>query len=75
MPKDNIEHPAHYTALEGKPEVWDWIDLGMDYHEYCGYLQGNILKYLRRYKYKNGKEDLQKAEAYLKKLMDVTSGN
>ena len=34
-----------------------------------GYLEGNIIKYVTRYKDKNGIEDLQKAEWYLNKLM------
>ena len=35
------------------------------------YLQGNIMKYLWRYKYKNGVEDLKKAQWYLTKLVEV----
>ena len=37
---------------------------------YQYYLQGNILKYLWRYRYKNGKEDLQKALFYLQKMIE-----
>jgi hypothetical protein len=33
--------------------------------EYKGYLKGNCLKYLWRYEYKNGLEDLKKAKVYL----------
>ena len=33
--------------------------------EYKGYLKGNCLKYLWRYEYKNGIEDLKKAQVYL----------
>ena len=33
--------------------------------EYKGYLKGNCLKYLWRYEYKNGVEDLTKARVYL----------
>ena len=39
------------------------------------YLQGNILKYLWRYNYKNGIEDLKKAQWYLSKLIEVKNGN
>ena len=39
---------------------------GYDY-----YLQGNIVKYLWRYRYKNGVEDLKKAQWYLNKLIEV----
>ena len=34
------------------------------------YLQGNIIKYLWRYRYKNGVEDLKKAQWYLNKLIE-----
>jgi hypothetical protein len=37
------------------------------------YLQGNIIKYLWRYRYKNGVEDLKKAQWYLGKLIEETS--
>ena len=33
--------------------------------EYKGYLKGNCLKYLWRYEYKNGLEDLRKPRVYL----------
>ena len=55
--KDNVNHPSHYTT--GKIEVIDFIEDNLGEHfEY--YLVGNILKYMCRYKYKNGVEDLKK---------------
>lgn len=36
---------------------------------YEGYLVGNILKYVMRYKDKNGVEDLEKASTYLNELI------
>jgi hypothetical protein len=39
-------------------------DEGFEY-----YLQGNIIKYLWRYRYKNGIQDLKKAQWYLAKLI------
>ncbi|MCK6203953.1 DUF3310 domain-containing protein [Bacillus infantis] len=35
-----------------------------------GFYIGNIIKYVSRYKEKNGLQDLEKAEAYLKKLIE-----
>ena len=35
------------------------------------YLQGNIMKYLWRYQYKNGVEDLKKAQWYLSRLIEA----
>jgi len=37
-------------------------------------LQGNIIKYLWRYRYKNGVEDLKKAQFYLDKLIKNKEG-
>lgn len=57
-----VNHPKHYT--HGKIEVWDFIiDQNMNY------LEGNVCKYLCRYKAKNGLQDLLKARAYLDKLI------
>jgi len=38
------------------------------------YLQGNVIKYVTRYKDKNGIEDLKKAEHYLQMLMTEFKG-
>ena len=40
-----------------------------------GFLYGNILKYLWRYKHKNGVEDLQKARWYLDRLISNTEND
>jgi hypothetical protein len=37
-----------------------------------GFLEGNIIKYITRYKHKNGKNDLLKAKEYLLKLIEQT---
>jgi hypothetical protein len=57
---DNINHPAHYTT--GKIETIDYI-------EDMGYIEGNIIKYISRYKYKNGLEDVKKARWYVNRLI------
>lgn len=36
-----------------------------------GYHEGNIIKYITRYKYKNGLEDLKKALWYLEDLIQL----
>lgn len=58
---DNVNQPAHYTY--GKIETIDKILDSVEHPE--SYLQGNVLKYVMRYKHKNGIEDLQKAKVYL----------
>lgn len=35
-----------------------------------GFCEGNVIKYVTRYKYKNGLEDLKKAKHYLELLME-----
>jgi hypothetical protein len=65
---DNVNHPAHYTA--GNIECIDAIQeaiKGLDGDE--GYLTGNIIKYMWRWKRKNGLEDLKKAKWYLERLI------
>ena len=55
----------HYQ--QGKIQAWDYIiDQGM------GYLEGNVVKYLTRYRHKGTPaEDLQKAKHYLEKLIEI----
>ena len=64
---DNVNNPKHYNQAGN--ECIDAIRAATgDGFEY--YLQGNILKYLWRYRYKNGVEDLKKAQWYLKLLIE-----
>jgi len=65
MSKDNI-NPDHYKM--GSIECIDAIESSMSSEEFNGYLKGNALKYLWRYRHKNGKEDLNKAIWYIQKL-------
>ena len=60
---DPVSRPAHYT--QGKIEVLDFI---LD--QELPYLPGQVIKYICRYRFKNGLEDLQKAEFYLKRLIE-----
>jgi len=61
---DVVNHPPHYG--EGKIECIEYLKDNMDVMMFMGYLEGNIKKYLHRYRYK-GKplEDLKKAQWYL----------
>ena len=65
--KDMVNHPPHYNqaGIECIDAIAAATDDGFEY-----YLQGNILKYLWRYRYKNGTEDLEKARFYLDKLIE-----
>lgn len=65
---EDIERPQRYN--KGSIEVWDFIlDQSM------GFLEGNIIKYISRYKEKGGIKDLEKAKVYLEKLIEETKKN
>ena len=66
--KDVVNSPPHYG--NGNIECIDYIKDFLNEEEYQGYLRGNIAKYLHRWPYKNGVEDLRKAEWYLKRLIE-----
>ena len=72
---DNVNAPSHY--LHGKKETIDVIDDCMTNDEFHGYLKGNILKYVSRYKFKGEPlEDLHKAQWYLNRLVkEVSNGS
>lgn len=67
MKKDNVNHPPHYTKSE--IQCIDAIRSATG-EGYQYYLQGNIIKYIWRYRDKNGVEDLNKAKWYLKRLIE-----
>ena len=68
---DAVNSPGHYT--EGDIECIDAIEASMSPIEFQGYCKGNALKYIWRYRHKNGLEDLRKAEVYLKWLTESLS--
>jgi hypothetical protein len=63
---DVVNHPTHYN--QSGIECIDAIEAATG-GGFEHYLQGNIMKYLWRYRYKNGVEDLKKAQWYLNKLI------
>jgi hypothetical protein len=69
---DNVNHPPHYN--QQKIECIDAIECATG-DGFESYLQGNILKYIWRYNYKNCTEDLKKAQWYLNKLIEVKELN
>lgn len=68
---DNVNKPVHY---QGKIECIDCIESATDglkgIEAFC---IGNAIKYLYRWKKKNGIEDLKKAKWYIEKLLDEMS--
>ena len=65
---DVVNSPSHYNqaGIECIEAIAAATDNGFEY-----YLQGNIIKYIWRYRYKNGIEDLKKAQWYLNKLIET----
>ena len=55
---------AHYADKAIQP--WDYIVANN-----LGYLEGNVVKYVSRWKDKGGVEDLKKAQHYLAKLLEL----
>jgi hypothetical protein len=60
---------THYTAKAIQP--WEAMQAWMTEEEFSGFLRGNAIKYLVRYKDKGGVEDLRKARHYLDKLIEM----
>ena len=67
--RDMVNNPIHYGT--GDIECIDYIQDFLTEEEYIGYLRGNIAKYLHRWRYKNGLEDLKKSEWYGAKLIKL----
>ena len=55
---------AHYAAKPIQP--WDFIAANG-----LGYFEGNVVKYLSRWRDKGGVQDLHKAAHYLQKLIEI----
>lgn len=69
MGKDNVNHPSHYTG--GKIECIDALEAAtVDLQGIEAVCTANAIKYLWRWKKKNGVEDLEKARWYINKLIN-----
>ena len=67
MRLDNVNRPAHY---QGKVECIDAIESAVEGLEGIeAVCTANVIKYVYRWKKKNGLEDLEKALWYLLKLI------
>lgn len=60
---ERVKHPKHYNR---GIEMWDYA-----HSHNLDFFEGNIVKYVTRWKDKNGVEDLYKAKQYLDKLIDL----
>lgn len=67
MPKSalDIQHGGNHYKTKGI-QPWEYI-VAND----LGFFEGNVVKYVTRYKDKNGLEDLKKARHYLDFLIEL----
>lgn len=64
---NDIQHGGdHYKVKKIQP--WDFIIANN-----IGFLEGNAIKYISRWREKGGIEDLEKAKHYIDKLIEVES--
>lgn len=67
---EKINHPPHYTA--GRVECIDALEAAtMGLHGIEAVCTANAIKYLWRWKHKNGVEDLNKCLWYVQKLIKI----
>jgi hypothetical protein len=59
----------HYTSKAIQP--WAAMEAWMSKEAFEGFLTGNSLKYLARWKDKGGVDDLRKAKHYIEKLIEL----
>lgn len=60
------QDPEHYNNLSIEP--WDFIQKNK-----LDFFEGNVIKYICRWKSKGGIEDLQKAVTYIEKMIEGES--
>lgn len=65
---DNVNHPAHY---QGKHECIDEMIAIFGKHAVMDFCRCNVYKYRYRAAAKNGQEDLDKANWYMDKLIEL----
>ena len=61
-------NPSHYKDTE--IEFIDYCKASMSSERFKGFLEGNMKKYMHRWKNKNGVEDLKKLRWYLNRLIE-----
>jgi hypothetical protein len=65
-----------YNPLEKQEGGNHYKDMAIQVVEYChkngiGYMEGNVIKYVSRWRKKGGMEDLRKARHYIELLMQM----
>ena len=68
--ESRVAHPAHYQTSNGLETIDVMEAFTEDMTGYEAVCTSNVLKYICRWKKKNGLEDLKKAEWYLERLIE-----
>ena len=63
----------HYRSKDVQP--WTAMQSWMTAEEFEGFLRGNVIKYIARYKDKDGVKDVLKARHYLERLLEHIDRN
>jgi len=69
MARDHQVGGEHYVAKDIQP--WDAMESWMTEEQYKGFMLGNVIKYVARFQDKGGRNDLQKAQHYLDKCLEL----
>lgn len=67
--RDNVHNPKHYQGRNGL-EAIDVHRNFMNDEQLTGYHLGNLIKYVLRYRRKNGIEDLEKTKVHMDWLIE-----
>jgi len=71
---DQVNHPQHYT--QGRIECIEALEAAtQSLHGLEAFCTANAIKYLWRWKHKNGQQDLEKAQWYINKLIESVQNN
>lgn len=68
MTRDRQIGGNHYQK---EIQPWDAMEAWMSREAFVGYLQGNVIKYISRWKDKGGVQDILKAQHYLEKMINI----
>jgi hypothetical protein len=69
MSEENKTRPSYYRISSSRKTAIEAIDY-IESHD-MSFAEGNVVKYLTRYKFKNGLEDLKKAKWYLDHILEL----
>lgn len=69
MSDESITQPKHYH--QGGLDIIGFANQNYTKEQIKGFYRINIMKYIHRYDFKNGTEDLIKARDYLNRLIEL----